>query len=168
MRRKILILMLWVFPLCFCIGAEFPEHSFDSSNNECFVEEDYGSPMLRSPARPVPNEPGLFEKIFHGFGGDWWSEGSEDWDRIRNDQEWPSYVDPEYWDEFKENYPQYWEDVEEYFDKHPDAPNNLFRLSLIEDIGAIIGIIFMVIAYVVHNNINITTREKKLVGILVI
>ena len=145
--RKILILILWGFPMCFCGGEEIPEHSFDSSNSWCFVVEDYGSVMLRSPARPIPKEPGLFEKIFHGFGGDWWSEGSEDWDRILRDPEWPSYVDLDYWDEFFSEYPEYYDDVKHYFDKHPNAPNNPFRLSLIEDIGAITGIILVVIAY---------------------
>lgn len=147
MRRKILILMLWGFPLCFCGGAEFPEYSFAPSGNERFVVEGYGSELVGSAERPIPNEPGLFEKIFHSLGGTWWSEGSEDWDRMLHDSEWPSYVDPKYWDYFLEHYPAYKDDVKEYFDKHPDASNNPFRLSLIDDIGAIMGMILMGIAY---------------------
>lgn len=146
MRRKILMLMLWGFPLCFCGGTEFPDYSFAPSGNERFVVEGYGSELVGSAERPVPNEPGFWEKLFHGVTG-WWSEGSEDWDRMLHDPEWPSYVDPEYWDYFLERYPAYKDEVEDYFEHNPTAPNNPFRLSLIDDIGAIMGMILMGIAY---------------------
>lgn len=144
MRRNILILILLIFPLCFCGGVEFPEHSFDSSKNECFVVEYYRSPMLRSPARP--------------FSGNW-REDLEDAARMNPvivfghninpdyDSDWVSYVDIDYWDYFLERYPSYKDDVEDYFEQHPDVPNNPFRLSLIEDAVAITGIVLVVIAY---------------------
>lgn len=63
------------------------------------------------------------------------------------DDNWLSYVDSEYWEYFLEHYPAYKDEVKEYFEQHPDAPNNPFKLSLIDDIGAIIGMILMGIAY---------------------
>lgn len=147
MKKRILIMLLWGFPFCFCGGAEFPEHSFAPSGNEHFAVDDYGSEIVGSAERPIPNEPGFWEKLFHGATGWWVNEGSEDWDRMLHDPEWPSYVDPEYWDYFLEHYPDYEDDVKDYFDKNPDTPNNPFRLSLIDDIGAIIGMILMGIAY---------------------
>lgn len=150
MKKRILIMLLWGFPLCFCVGAEFPNYSFAPSYGEHFVVEGYGSEIVGSAQRPVPDEPGFWEKMFHGSGiTGWWSEGSEDWDRMLHDPEWPSYVDPEYWDYFLEHYPDYEDEVKEYFDnpEHSNYPNNPFRLSLIDDIGAIIGMILMGIVY---------------------
>ena len=144
MKKRILIMLLWGFPLCFCGGVEFPEHSFAPSGNEHFIVDDYGSEIVGSAERP--------------FSGNW-KEDLEDAARmnpvivfghnINNDydSDWVSYVDIEYWEYFLEHYPAYKDDVKDYFDKHPDTPNNPFRLSLIDDIGAIIGMILVGIAY---------------------
>lgn len=149
MKKRILIMLLWGFPFCFCGGVEFPE----------FTMEDYGSALVGSPEQPVPVDPKYYPNtdglsyalwlIFTNEGHNWYnSEGGQDYLRMNGDDlSWVEDVDPEYWDEFKENYPQYWDDVEEYFEQNPDAPNNPFRLSLIDDIGAIMGMILMGIAY---------------------
>ena len=139
-------MILWGFPLCFCGGAEFPEYSFAPSGNEHFVVEGYESELVGSPQRP--------------FSGNW-LEDLEDAARMnpvmvfgRNvnpnyDSEWVSYVDQDYWDYFLEHYPDYKDEVKNYFDnpEHSNYPNNPFRLSLIDDIGAIMGMILMGIAY---------------------
>lgn len=138
MKKRILIMILWGFPLCFCGGAEFPEHSFAPSHYEYFVVEGYGSEIVGSAQRP--------------YSGNW-LEDLEDYIRIHGgiftkpDTLWVSYVDPDYWEEFLSDYPGYYDEVKNYFDNHPDALNNPFRLSLIDDIGAIIGMILMGIAY---------------------
>ncbi len=153
--------MLWGFPFCFCGGTKFPEYPFAPSYNEHSTVEGYGSELVESELvgsaeRPIPDEPGLFEKMFHGITGSWWSEGSEDWDRMLHDPEWPSYVDPEYWEEFLSEYPEYYDEVYEYYQNNPTADNNPFydpepedpiEMPLTDDIGAIIGMILMGIAY---------------------
>lgn len=156
MKKRILIMLLWGFPLCFCGGVEFPEHSFAPSGNEHFDVEGYGSELVGSAEHPVPVDPPTTNPATLRFWQWYTSEGGQDWVRIHGspwgiianpDENWPSYVDPCYWEEFFEHYPDYQDEVENYFDKHPDAPNNPFRLSLTDDIGAIMGMILMGIAY---------------------
>jgi len=140
MRKRMLIMLLWGFPLCFCVGAEFPECSFAPSANERFVVDDYGSEIVGSKERPFSGK--LLE--------DW-----EDYVRMNPtilwyenyDSDWPSYVDADYWKEFLNEYPKYYNEVKNYFDEHPEYDNNPFRVSLIDDIGAIMGMILMGIAY---------------------
>lgn len=159
MRRTILILLLWGFPVCFCVGEEIPEYSFAPSGNECFIVEDYGSEIVGSAERPEPVEP-IYNPKTNGLGYFFWivftddgyawynSEGGQDYLRMNGDDlSWVEDVDPDYWEEFKEKYPQYWNDVEGYFEQNPGAPNNPFRLSLADDIGAVMAMILMGIAY---------------------
>lgn len=181
MKKKMLIMILWGFPLCFCGGAEFPE----------FTVDDYGSVLVGNAEHPVPsappeepdevNEPAWWQYLGALFGNqeainaintyneylielgiyndnysEWSnSEAGEDWSRIHNDPNWISHVDPEYWEEFLNNYPEYQDEVENYFEQNPTAPNNPFykpepedpAMPLMDDIGAIMGMILMGIAY---------------------
>ena len=163
MKKKMLIMILWGFPLCFCGGAEFPE----------FTVDDYGSVLVGSPERPVPVDPKYNPKtngiiyffwLFTDDGYSWYnSEGGQDYLRMDGDDlSWVEDVDPYYWEEFKEKYPQYWDEVENYFEQNPTAPNNPFykpepedpivipedpSMPLSDDIGAIMGMILMGIAY---------------------
>ena len=158
MRKRMLIMILWGFPLCFCGGAEFPEYSFAPSGNERFAVECYGSELVGSAQRPIPDEPGLLEKMFHSVTGWWVNESSEDWDRMLHDPEWPSYVDPEYWNYFLGHYPDYYDEVYNYFDGNipyppePEPEDPIITpedpsMPLSDDIGAIMGMILMGIAY---------------------
>lgn len=156
MKKKMLIMILWGFPLCFCGGTEFPEYSFAPSGNERFVVEGYGSELVGSAEHPVPIDPPTTNFLSTRYWQWYNSEGGQDWVRIHGspwgiiappDENWPSYVDEDYWEEFLSEYPEYKDDVKNYFDNHPYAPNNPFRLSLIDDIGAIMGMILMGIAY---------------------
>lgn len=181
MKKRMLIMLLWGFPFCFCGGAEFPE----------FTVEDYGSVLVGSAERPVPSappeepdevdKPNGFLYILALFGNqdainainayqeyltelgiynddysEWSaSEAGEDWNRIHNDSDWISHVDIEYWEEFLNNYPEYYDEVYEYYQNNPTADNNPFykpepedpSVPLSDDIGAIIGMILMGIAY---------------------
>ena len=56
MKKRILIMLLWGFPLCFCGGAEFPEHSFAPSGNEHFAVDDYGSELVESRENSVSTD----------------------------------------------------------------------------------------------------------------
>lgn len=119
MEKKILVFILLL------IGngiVNAVEYSFAPSYNEHFVVEDYGSEIVGSAERPFSN----------------WREVLEDAARMnpvivfgqninhRYDPNWPSYVDPDYWEEFLNNYPEYQDEVEEYFEQNPTAPNNPF------------------------------------------
>lgn len=53
MKKRMLIMLLWGFPFCFCVGAEFPEHSFAPSGNEHFIVDDYGSELVENKEMPV-------------------------------------------------------------------------------------------------------------------
>lgn len=53
MKKRILIMLLWGFPLCFCGGAEFPEHSFAPSGNEHFAVESCRSELVENKEIPV-------------------------------------------------------------------------------------------------------------------
>jgi len=149
MEKKILIFILLLIGNGIVNAVEYP---FVPSYNEHFTVEDYGSELVGSAERPIPNEPGLFEKIFHSFGGEWWSEGSEDWDRMLHDPNWPSYVDPEYWKYFLEHYPAYKDEVKDYFDdpEHSDYPNNPFRVSILDDTVGILILLLGGIAYLIY------------------
>ena len=128
MKRKILMLMLWGFPFCFCGGAEFPEYSFAPSGNEHFAVECYGSELVGGTEWGFPYVDAIRlyinPQIAEGFDSDYLKS-------IINNPQY-SYVVPV---------------IEEYYKKNPDAPNNPFRLSLIDDIGAIMGMILMGVAY---------------------
>ncbi len=89
----------------------------------------------RSAEQPVPTDPPTNNPLNPRFWIWYTSEGGQDWVRINGspwgiiadpDDNWPSYVDPDYWEDFFENYPDYKDDVEEWFNNHPDAPNNPF------------------------------------------
>lgn len=56
MKKRMLIMILWGFPFCFCDGAEFPDYSFAPSGNEHFVVEGYGSEIVGSRERPVSTD----------------------------------------------------------------------------------------------------------------
>lgn len=64
----------------------------------------------RSPQRPDPDN-------------DFW-----DWLRMNGiwgigyDEEWPSYVDEDYWDYFVEHYPEYVDEAEQWFEEHGKTP----------------------------------------------
>lgn len=86
----------------------------------------------KSPQRPDPN---------NDDGDDWrMNDDYSTWQRIwgaifDNDYEsydsnWPSYVEPDYWEWFLENYPEYKDYVEQWFEQHPDAPNNPFKTPI--------------------------------------
>lgn len=81
MRRKILILMLWGFPLCFCGGTEFPDYSFAPSGNERFVVGGYGSELVGLGANDLQHYVhtwGQFKKEFPINGN--WAQYVDDWD----------------------------------------------------------------------------------------
>ena len=56
MKKRILIMLLWGFPFCFCGGVEFPEHSFAPSSNEHFIVDDYGSELVGSRENSVSTD----------------------------------------------------------------------------------------------------------------
>lgn len=56
MKKRILIMLLWGFPLCFCGGAEFPDYSFAPSGNEYFAVESCGSELVENKGRPVSTD----------------------------------------------------------------------------------------------------------------
>lgn len=78
------------------------------------------------------------------------SESGEDWNRMQNDPNWPSYVDPEYWEEFLNNYPEYYDEVYEYYQNNPTVDNNPFRLSLLDDTAGILILLIGGIAYLIY------------------
>lgn len=128
-------------------AVELPDYSFAPSYNENFVVEDYGSEMVGSAEHPVPVDPPTTNFLSSRYWSWYNSEGGQDWVRIHGspwgiiappDENWPSYVDPEYWEEFLSEYPEYKDDVEEYFEQNPEAPNNPFRLSLLDDTAGIL------------------------------
>lgn len=141
MRKTLLAIGLSL--ICNINAVELPEYSFAPSYNEHFVVEDYESEIVGSAERP--------------FSGNW-LEDLEDYIRMhggifsRPDPNWPSYVDPEYWEEFLNEYPEYQDDVEEYFDnpEHSDYPNNPFRLSLLDDTVGILILLIGGIAYFIY------------------
>ena len=51
-----------------------------------------------------------------------WLEDLADWIRIQTDEDWPSYVDDDYWEEFLDQYPEYKDDVEQWFEDHGKTP----------------------------------------------
>lgn len=157
MRKKMLIMILWGFPLCFCGGAEFPE----------FTVEDYGSALVGSAECPRPVEPPTTNFLSSRYWQWYNSEGGQDWVRIHGspwgiiappDENWPSYVDPSYWGEFLSEYQEYYNYVYNYFDGNipyspePEPEDPIVvpedpAMPLSDDIGAIIGMILMGIAY---------------------
>lgn len=138
MKKKILIFILLL------IGngiVNAVEYSFAPSGNEHFVVDNYGSELVGSAERPFSGN--LLEDL-------------EDYIRIHGgiftkpDPNWPSYVDPEYWEEFLNEYPEYRDEVKEYFEQNPEVPNNPFRLSLLDDMGGILILLLGGIAYLIY------------------
>lgn len=71
-----------------------------------------------------------------------------DWLRMNTDPNWPSYVDPDYWDWFLENYgDEYGEYVEQWFDIHPDAQNNLFKTPIGDTIVPLLILLLLYMFY---------------------
>ena len=111
-------------------NSDYYINNFDQSDT-------YNEPR-KSPQRPFSG--GTLE--------DW-----VDWARMNGvwpvgDEDWPSYVDKDYWPEFLEKYGDDYEDyVREWFDQHPDAPNNPF--TPVGDMPWILGGM-MLLAYIIR------------------
>jgi hypothetical protein len=138
MEKKILIFILLLIGNGIANAVEYP---FVPSYNEHFTVEDYGSELVGSAERP--------------YSGNW-LEDLEDYIRMHGgiftkpDPNWPSYVDLEYWEEFLGTYPEYQDEVKDYFEQHPNAPNNPFRVSLLDDTVGILILLLRGIAYLIY------------------
>lgn len=90
----------------------------------------------KSPEKPDPDNDWL----------DWWHMNMPD--ILGGNSDWPSYVDPEHWDWFLENYgDEYGEYVEGWFEQHQDAPNNPYKNLPLGPPGTLIPFIFIYVIY---------------------
>ena len=62
------------------------------------------------------------------FSGNLW-EDFTDWLRMNTDENWPSYVDDDYWEEFLAQYPEYADEAEQWFEEHGKTPPWLLPLT---------------------------------------
>lgn len=78
---------------------------------------------------------------------DWWHMNMPD--ILGGNSDWPSYVEPEYWEWFLENYEDdYGNYVREYFARYPDTPNNPFKTSVGDpSLFVILGLLFLWIVF---------------------
>lgn len=67
------------------------------------------------------SRPGPMKSAERPYSGDAF-EDFIDWLRMNIDPNWPSYVDPDYWDEFLADYPEYEDEVRNWYESHGQTP----------------------------------------------
>lgn len=87
-------------------------------------------------------------------------EDFADWMRMNIDPNWPGYVDPDYWDEFLEEYPEYADEAEQWFNDHGQTPP--WQTPIGEPDGLFYMLYFYAVYKVVKTKIvNCVKRVKK-------
>lgn len=99
--------------------------------------------------------PGPMKSAERPYSGDAF-EDFIDWLRMNIDPNWPSYVDPDYWDEFLADYPEYEDEARNWYESHgqkfPGDPDNPFLTPIGEfPIRLLLILLFGYLFYKIYN-----------------